>query len=212
MTRIRRLYRSFCMCASPMMVGQAATPSRRKRRCTPPPTRVDPPQSTKTAEAPMKTFLSAIWCCRAPALAQQSAPEIAFDRSQTILSSRRASLSARCRACVIPRATSVFTRSNSAGGPACAGGCAPSPDQNANVGEIGKGNYAGPSPRPCASTRTTTSGPSTKVPHDRHSTRTAASSGSSAAARNRPTSMPRHGTTPIRRSRIRTDFSGNRPT
>jgi hypothetical protein len=24
--------------------------------------------------------------------------------------------------------------------------------------------------------------------------------------------MPRHGTTPIRRSRIRTDFSGNRPT
>src|SRR6266446_4974702 len=61
----------------------------------------------------------------------------------------------------------VFTRSNSANGPAYGGAAAQLFEfgpKGEFLREIGKASTPGPRPTPCASTRMTTSGPSTRVP------------------------------------------------
>src|SRR6266571_5246302 len=117
----------------------------------------------------MKPCLAALlMLLAARPFAQPSVPEIAFDSVPDSLKlppgmnvGQVSGVAVNSKGHVF-----VFTRSNSADGPAYA----PSAAQLLEFGakgeflrEIGKGLYAWSFAHPCASTRTTTSGPSTKA-------------------------------------------------
>src|SRR5262249_17013106 len=99
-------------------------------------------------EVRMKTLLSAILVLlAAPAFAQQSAPEIAFDSVPDYPKLPKGLNFGEVPGVAVNSKghVYVFTRSNSAGGPASAPAAAQllEFDQNGEfVGEIGKGNYA----------------------------------------------------------------------
>ena len=118
----------------------------------------------------MKTCLFVILVLLAPlSFAQQTVPEIPFDSVPDFLKlppgmnfGEVPGVAVNSKGHVF-----VFTRSNSASGPAYAPrrrSCSSSVPRASSCAKSARASTPGPKPTPCASTRTTTSGPSTKAP------------------------------------------------